>query len=67
MLHQAIFLTLSPVTREYRLIWRNLYPNAPFEHCLFSKRTGIWPHDNILLDYAHERVNLANKIGVISN
>ena len=65
MLHQAIFLTLSPVTREYRLIWRNLYPTAPFEHCLFSKKTGIWPYDNSLLDDAHERVNLANqKLGL---
>jgi len=61
MLHQAIFLTLSPVTREYRLIWRNLYPAAPFEHCLFSKKTGIWPYDNNLLDAAHKRANLINK------
>lgn len=65
MLHQAIFLTLSPVTREYRAIWRNLYPTAPFEHCLFSKKTGIWPYDNALLDNAHKRVHNANqKLGL---
>ena len=61
MLHQAIFLTLSPITRGYRTVWRNLYPDAPFEHCLFSKKTGIWPYDNKLLDLAHERVSLANQ------
>lgn len=60
LLHQAIFLTLSPVTREYRLLWRRLYPTAPFEHCLFSRRTGIWSYPNELLDDMHRRVKLIN-------
>jgi len=60
-LHQAIFLTLSPVTREYRQIWRKLYPSAPFEHCLFSRKTGVWPYDNELLDQMHQRVEKINE------
>ena len=60
-LHQAIFLTLSPVTREYRQIWRKLYPSAPFEHCLFSRKTGVWPYDNGILDKMHQRVEEINK------
>ena len=60
-LHQAIFLTLSPVTKEYRFLWRKLYPNASFEHCLFSRKTGIWPYPNVLLDEMHEKVKLINE------
>jgi len=59
-LNQAIFLTLSPVTREYRRIWRNLYPEAPFEHCLFSRRTGVWPFPSSLLDEMRRKVDRAN-------
>ena len=61
LLHQAIFLTLSPVTREYRLRWRKLYPNAPFEHCLFSRRTGIWPYPSFILDEMHRKVKSLNQ------
>ncbi len=60
-LHQAIFLTLSPITREYRKLWRQLYPTAPFEHCLFSKKTGVWPYPNVLLDEMHSNVKLINE------
>lgn len=60
-LHQAIFLTLSPVTREYRKLWRRLYPTAPFEHCLFSKKTGVWPYPNSLLDEMHRKVKSVNE------
>ena len=60
-LHQAIFLTLSPVTREYRRAWRQLYPTAPFEHCLFSRKTGVWPYPNALLDELHRKVNSINE------
>lgn len=61
LLHQAIFLTLSPVTREYRDKWRQLYPVAPFEHCLFSKKTKIWPYPNTLLDEMHKKVEIVNE------
>lgn len=61
LLHQVIFLTLSPVTREYRMLWRQRYPNAPFEHCLFSRRTGIWPYPNTLLDEMHRKVKSINE------
>ncbi|MBU3934690.1 cobalamin-dependent protein [Patescibacteria group bacterium] len=61
LLHQAIFLTLSPVTREYRRLWRQLYPTAPFEHCLFSRKTGVWPYPNALLDEMHRKVESTNK------
>ena len=61
LLHQAIFLTLSPVTLEYRMMWRSLYPSAHFEHCLFSRKTGIWPYDSTLLDEMHEKVKEVNK------
>ncbi|HQL52984.1 MAG TPA: cobalamin-dependent protein [Candidatus Magasanikbacteria bacterium] len=60
-LHQAIFLTLSPVTREYRRSWRQLYPTAPFEHCLFSRKTGVWPYPNELLDEMHRKVKFINE------
>jgi hypothetical protein len=60
-LHQAIFLTLSPVTREYRWLWRRLYPTAPFEHCLFSRKTGVWPYSNTLLDEMHRGVKSINE------
>lgn len=60
-LHQAIFLTLSPVTREYRWLWRQLYPTAPFEHCLFSRKTGVWPYPNVLLDEMHRKVKSINE------
>lgn len=55
LLDQAIFLTLSPVTREYRSVWRATHPEAPFEHCLFSRQTGIWPYAGELLDEMHAR------------
>lgn len=61
LLDQAIFLTLSPVTRQYRLMWRKLYPIAPFEHCLFSKNTKIWPYPNELLEEMHQRVKHLNE------
>jgi radical SAM superfamily enzyme YgiQ (UPF0313 family) len=61
LLHQAIFLTLSPVTREYRRLWRQLYPTAPFEHCLFSRKTGVWPYSNALLDEMHRKVKSINE------
>lgn len=60
-LHQAIFLTLSPITREYRKIWRGLYPTASFENCLFSQKTGIWPYPNVLLEKMHYRVESINE------
>lgn len=61
LLHQAIFLTLSPVTREYRRLWRQIYPTAPFEHCLFSRKTGVWPYPNALLDEMHRKVKYINE------
>jgi radical SAM superfamily enzyme YgiQ (UPF0313 family) len=61
LLHQAIFLTLSPVTREYRRLWRQLYPTAPFEHCLFSRKTEVWPYPNALLDEMHRKVKSINE------
>ena len=61
LLHQAIFLTLSPVTREYRMLWRNLYPEAPFEHCLFSRKTGVWPYSNTILDEMRKKVHSLNE------
>ncbi len=61
LLDQAIFLSLSPVTREYRIMWRKLYPTAPFEHCLFSQKTGVWPYPNELLDEMHTRVKTLNE------
>ncbi len=61
LLHQAIFLTLSPVTREYRRLWRQLYPTALFEHCLFSRKTGVWPYPNALLDEMHRKVKSINE------
>jgi len=60
-LNQAIFLTLSPVTREYRMMWRRLHPEAPFEHCLFSRNTKIWPYPNELLEEMHRRVEILNR------
>jgi radical SAM superfamily enzyme YgiQ (UPF0313 family) len=60
-LNQAIFLTLSPVTREYRTMWRRLHPEAPFEHCLFSRNTKIWPYPNELLEEMHRRVEILNR------
>lgn len=61
LLDQAIFLTLSPITRKYRLMWRSLFPMAPFEHCLFSRNTGIWPYPNELIEEMHQRVNRLNE------
>lgn len=60
-LHQAIFLTLSPVTREYRMLWRQVHPTAAFEHCLFSRNTGVWPYPNSILDETHRKVRFLNE------
>jgi len=59
-LHQAIFLTLSPVTRKYRLQWRQRFPQAAFEHCLFSKQSGVWPYDSSWLIAMHQKVSSVN-------
>lgn len=59
-LHQAIFLTLSPITVHYRTLWREKYPEAPFEHCLFSRTTSIWPYGDEYLFEMHQRAKIAN-------
>jgi radical SAM superfamily enzyme YgiQ (UPF0313 family) len=61
-LDQAIFLTLSPVTKEYRKIWRAKHPNGPFEKALFSRGTDLWPYDPSILRDIHERVREINKL-----
>lgn len=61
-LHQAIFLTLSPITREYRTMWREKNPVAPFEHCLFSRTTSIWPYGDDKLAEYHRRAQHINEL-----
>lgn len=60
-LDQAIFLTLSPVTKEYRRQWRQQFPNGPFEKALFSKGVGIWPGEYSFIQDMHEKVRALNK------
>lgn len=60
LLDQAIFLTMSPVTKDYRSAWRKLAPTAPFEACLFSEATSVWPYPRRYLDEAREAVKRAN-------
>jgi radical SAM superfamily enzyme YgiQ (UPF0313 family) len=60
-LDQAIFLTLSPVTKEYRRQWRKQFPNGPFEQALFSKGVGIWPGDNDFIRDMHTKVRELNQ------
>lgn len=52
LLDQAIPLTLSPVTLEYRKMWRSIHPTDPFELSMFSQSTGIWPYgEDLLLEF----------------
>lgn len=56
LLTQAIFLTLSPVTGVYRRIWRDKFPNDPFEKALFSQGTDIWGDDPQVLQEMRNHV-----------